>query len=89
MDEIRDCKISIKVTKSERAQITIRAKELGQNRADYMRSLVLEDSGCTNINHSKGKRPEAYVNLVNAINNISIEEERREVSKRMEDFVCL
>jgi len=88
-EEIRDCKISIKVTKTERAKINIRAKELNQNRTDYMRSLILEDACCHDINYSRTRKPEEYVKLINAINNISVEEERKEVSKCLEGFVCL
>ena len=88
-EEIRDCKISIKVTKSERAKINVKAKQLNQSRTDYIRTLILEDVATHGVNYSRTKKAEEYVELVSAINNISNDEERKEVNKRLEAFVCL
>lgn len=85
MNEKREEKIVIKVTKSEKEKIYNIAKKNGLLLSEYSRKRLLTESGDSYIYINNSLE---YVQLINAIDDIEDDKSRLEVGKRLEAFLC-
>lgn len=83
---MKEEKIIFNVSKESKKQIEAKAKVNGQKTGTFTRNIVERYIQTDLILTNKAFE---YVGLVDAIDNISDDEERLEVRRRLEAFVCL
>ncbi|MEY8368963.1 hypothetical protein AALA24_09340 [Anaerovoracaceae bacterium 42-11] len=87
MEEKRDQKIVIKVTKKEKEVIQDNAAQKGLKTSEYLRDLGKSDLANIPAVNNRCNSVE-YVRLINAIDDIPDDSSRMEVSARLEVFLC-